>query len=254
VDDNMKERVLEQIEEQHLEPMPTWKFRLSAWLHRSAVALLFVLTALGLAGSVFILVENGTLEDLRLGPRWVRPTFSDFPWQLWLLVIVVGCLAFWFLRRTSRMYRVRRSVLIGALVLAVVLGAGAAYATSVARLTLRWGPGRALFFRGGNPMGNPYGGAVVGMLVVRTTDRWTVGGMMGETWLVIIQEDTYFPDGSDIDLGTIIRIVGPREGMTIRARGIRRVTGMEDFMGPGWPPMDMDPDMMSPGWQAPLDP
>src|SRR5450830_400969 len=107
MDDNMKQKILEQIEEQHLEPTPGWRFRLVRALKHSAVAFLFALTALGLAGSVYILVQNGTLDDLRLGPRWAHPAFFDFPWQLLVVVVVLGILSFVVLRRTARLYRLR---------------------------------------------------------------------------------------------------------------------------------------------------
>src|SRR5450756_266526 len=135
MDDNMKQKILEQIEEQHLEPRATWRFRLERMLKHSAVAFLFALTALGLAGSVYILVQNGTLDDLRLGPRWAHPAFFDFPWQLLVLVVVLGILSFVVLRRTARLYRVARWWLVAALVVAVVDGACCAYATNLTRFT-----------------------------------------------------------------------------------------------------------------------
>src|SRR5450756_1720205 len=142
MDDNMKQKILEQIEEQHLEPRATWRFRLERMLKHSAVAFLFALTALGLAGRVYILVQNGTLDDLRLGPRWAHPAFFDFPWQLLVLVVVFGILSFVVLRRTARLYRVARWWwLVAALVVAVVAGACCAYATNLTRFTFRAGPG-----------------------------------------------------------------------------------------------------------------
>jgi hypothetical protein len=233
MDDELKQKILEQIEEKHLEPRATWRFRLERMLKHSAVAILFALTALGLAGSVYILVENGTLADLRLGPRWARPAFFDFPWQLLVLVVVFGILSFVVLRRTARLYRVARWWLVAALVVAVVAGAGAAYATNLTRFTFRTGPGRELFRRGGNPFGGMEGSAVIGVVRSRTTERWVVDSLTGERWLVIVTEETYFPAGSDIPVGTVVRVVGRRVKTTIYADGIRPVTGMDDMMRPG---------------------
>ena len=232
MDDNMKQKFLEHIEERHLEPTPGWRFRLVRALKHSAVAVLFALTALGLAGSVYILVENGTLADLRLGPRWARPAFFDFPWQLLILVVVLGILSFIVLRRTARLYRVARWWLVAALLVAVVVGAGAAYATNLTGFTFRAGPGRQLFQRGGNPFGGRPGGAVIGVVESRTMQRWVVDSITGEQWLVIITEETYFPAGSDIPVGTVVRVVGRRVKSTIYADGIRPVTGMDDMMDP----------------------
>lgn len=230
MDDNMKQKILEQIEEQHLEPRATWCFRLERALKHSAVAFLFTLTALGLAGSVYILVQNGTLADLRLGPRWTHPDFFDFPWQLLALVVVLGILSFGVLQRTARLYRVARWWLVAALIVAVVAGAGGAYATSLTRLTFRAGPGRELFQHGGNPFGGMMGGAVIGVVTSRTTEQWVVDSLTGERWLVIVTEETYFPAGSDIPLGTVIRVVGRRVKTTITADGIRPMTDMDDMM------------------------
>jgi hypothetical protein len=233
MDDELKQKILEQIEEKHLEPRATWRFRVERALKHSAVAILFALTALGLAGGVYILVENGTLADLRLGPRWAHPAFFDFPWQLLVLVVVFGILSFVVLRRTARLYRVARWWLVAALVVAVVAGAGAAYATNLTRFTFRTGPGRELFRRGGNPFGGMEGSAVIGVVRSRTTERWVVDSLTGERWLVIVTEETYFPAGSDIPVGTIVRVVGRRAKTTIYADGIRPVTGMDDMMRPG---------------------
>jgi hypothetical protein len=230
MNDDLKDRILEQIEEQHLEPRPTWRFRVERALKHSAVAILFALTALGLAGSVYILVENGTLADLRLGPRWGTPALFDFPWQLLVLVLAFGALSFILLRRTARLYRVARLWLVGALVFAVIAGAGTAYATNLTRFTFRTGPGRELFRRGGNPFGGPQGNAVVGIVVSRTTEKWVVDSMTGKRWLVIVTEETYFPAGSNIAAGTVVRIVGRHAKNTIYAIGIRPVTGMDDMM------------------------
>ncbi len=250
MDEDLKEKILGQIEEQHLEPRATWRFRLERMLKHSAVAILFALTALGLAGSVYILVKNGTLDDLQLGPRWVHPAFFDFPWQLLVLVVVFGVLSFIVLRRTARLYRVARWWLVATLVVAVVAGAGAAYATNLTRFTFRTGPGRELFRRGGNPFGGMEGGAVIGVVRSRTTEQWVVDSMTGERWLVIVTEETYFPAGSDIAVGTVVRVVGRHAKTTIYAVGIRPVTGMDDMMdsrdgmmGPG--------GMMSPGILVP---
>ena len=242
--DTMKQKVLEQIEEQHLEPTPGWRFRLVAALRHSAVAILFALTALGLAGSVYILVENGTLADLWLGPRWGRPRFFDFPWQLFLLVLVFGALSFVLLRRTARLYRVARVWLVAALVGAILLGAGAAYASNFTRFTFRTGPGQRLFQHGGNPFGDVRGKAVVGIVQSRTTTRWVVDDLTGQRWLVIVTEDTYFPMGSDIPAGTVVRVVGRRVRTTIYAEGIRPVTEMDELMRPGG-------GMMGPGATVP---
>ena len=233
MDDNMKQKILEQIEEQHLEPTPGWRFRLVRALKHSAVAFLFALTALGLAGSVYILVQNGTLDDLRLGPRWAHPAFFDFPWQLLVLVVVLGILSFVVLRRTARLYRVARWWLVAALIVAVVAGACCAYATNLTRFTFRAGPGQELFRRGGNPFGGMMGGAVIGVVVSRTTQRWVVDSLTGERWLVIVTEETYFPSGSDIPVGTVVRVVGRHQKTTIYAVGIRPVIGMDDMMRPG---------------------
>jgi len=232
MDDDLKQKILEQIEEQHLEPRATWRFRFERMLKHSAVAFLFALTALGLAGSVYILVENGTLDDLRLGPRWGPPAFFDFPWQLLVLVALLGVLSFVVLRRTARLYRVARWWLVAALVAAVMIGAGGAYATNLTRFTFRAGPGRELFQCGGNPFGGMPGGAVIGVVMSRTTERWVVDSLTGERWLVIITEETYFPAGSDIPVGTVVRVVGRRVKTTITADGIRPVTGMDDMMDP----------------------
>ena len=251
MDDNMKQKILEQIEEQHLEPRATWCFGLERALKHSAAAFLFALTALGLAGSVYILVQNGTLADLRLGPRWTHPDFFDFPWQLLVLVVVLGILSFVVLRRTARLYRVARWWLVAALVVAVVAGAGSAYATNLTRFTFRAGPGRELFQRGGNPFGGMMGGAVIGVVVSRTTQRWVVDSLTGERWLVIVTEETYFPAGSDIPVGTVVRVVGRRVKTTITADGIRPITDMDDMMdhpgsmmGPGGM---MGPEILIPG-------
>jgi hypothetical protein len=233
MDDDLKQKILEQIEEQHLEPRATWRFRLEHALKHFAVAFLFALTALGLAGSVYILVQNGTLDDLRLGPRWEHPAFFDFPWQLLVLVVVFGILSFIVLRRTARLYRVARWWLVAALIVAVVAGAGAAYTTNLTRFTFRVGPGQELFRRGGNPFGGMMGGAVIGVVVSRTTQRWVVDSLTGERWLVIVTEETYFPSGSDIPVGTIVRVVGRHQKTTVYAVGIRPVTGMDDMMRPG---------------------
>jgi len=230
MDDDLKDKILGQIEEQHLEPTPGWRFRLARALKHSAVALLFALTALGLAGSVYILVQNGTLADLRLGPKWGPPGLFDFPWQLLVLVAVLGILSFVVLRRTARLYRVARWWLVAALVVAVVAGACGAYATNLTRFTFRAGPGRQLFQRGGNPFGSMHDGAMIGVVVSRTTQRWVVNSLTGERWLVIITEETYFPAGSDIPVGTVVRVVGRRAKTTITADGIRPVTGMDDMM------------------------
>lgn len=240
MDDGMKQKILEQIEEQHLEPTPGWRFRLVRTLKHSAVAVLFALTALGLAGSVYILVQNGTLADLRLGPRWAHPAFFDFPWQLLVLVVLLGILSFVVLRRTARLYRVAKWWLVAVLVVAVVAGAGGAYATSLTRLTFRAGPGRGLFQHGGNPFGGMRGGAVIGVVTSRTTQRWVVDSLTGERWLVIVTEETYFPAGSDIPVGTVVRVVGRRAKNTITAAGIRPVSGMDDMM-------NHHADMMGPG-------
>jgi hypothetical protein len=232
MDDDLKQKILEQIEQQHLEPRATWRFRFERMLKHSAVAILFALTALGLAGSVYILVEDGTLADLWLGPRWARPAFFDFPWQLLVLVLVFGILSFVVLRRTARLYRVARWWLVAALVVAVVAGAGAAYATNLTGLTFRGGAGRELFRRGGNPFGGVQGNAMIGVVASRTTERWVIDSLTGERWLVIVTEETYFPAGSDIPVGTIVRVVGRRVKTTIYADGIRPVTGMDDMMRP----------------------
>lgn len=230
MDDNLKDKILGQIEEQHLEPTPGWRFRLARALKHSAVAILFALTALGLAGSVYILVETGTLYDLRLGPRWEAPRLFDFPWQLLIVVILLGVLSFVVLRRTARLYRIARWWLVLALIVAVVAGAGGAYATNLTGLTFRTGPGRELFRRGGNLFGRVHDGAVIGVVMSRTTRQWVVDSLTGERWLVIITEDTYFPAGSDIPVGTVVRVVGRRARSTITAVGIRPVTGMDDLM------------------------
>ena len=233
MDDNMKQKILEQIEEQHLEPTPGWRFRLMRTLKHSAVAILFALTALGLAGSVYILVQNGTLDDMRLGPLWAHPAFFDFPWQLLVLVVILGILSFVVLRRTARLYRVARWWLVAALIVAVVAGACCAYATNLTLFTFRAGPGQELFRRGGNPFGGMMGGAVIGVVVSRTTQRWVVDSLTGERWLVVVTDETYFPSGSDIHVGTIVRVVGRHQKTTIYAVGIRPVLGMDDMMGPG---------------------
>ena len=230
MNDDLRDKILEQIEEQHLEPRPTWRFRVERALKHSAVAILFALTALGLAGSVYILVENGTLADLRLGPQWGPPGLFDFPWQLLVLAGIFGVLSFIVLRRTARLYRVAKLWLVAALVFAVVLGAGAAYASNLTRFTFRTGPGRQIFQRGGNPFGGMHGNVVIGVVVSRTTEKWVVDGMTGERWLVIVTEKTYFPAGSDIPVGTVVRVVGRRVKNTINADGIRPVTGMDDMM------------------------
>ncbi|MCX6083345.1 MAG: hypothetical protein NT102_00045 [Caldiserica bacterium] len=232
MDEDLKDKILEQIEEQHMEPRATWRFRLERMLKHSAVAILFVLTALGLAGSVYILVQNGTLADLRLGPKWRPPGLFDFPWQLLVLVVALGILSFVVLRRTARLYRVAKWWLVAVLVVAVVAGAGAAYGTNLTRLAFRAGPGRDLFQRGGNPFGGMRDNAVIGVVKTRTTERWVVDSLTGEHWLVIVTEETYFPAGSDIPLGTIVRVVGRRVRTTIYADGIRPVTGIDDMMDP----------------------
>ncbi len=232
MDENLKDKILGQIEEQHLEPRATWRFRVERALKHSAVAILFAFTALGLAGSVYILVENGTLADLRLGPRWGAPALFDFPWQLLVLVAAFGFLSFILLRRTARLYRVARVWLVAALVLAVIAGAGAAYATSLTRFTFRSGPGRELFQRGGNPFGGMRGNVVIGVVISRTTERWVVDSMTGERWLVIVTEETYFPAGSNIPVGTVVRVAGRRAKNTIIADGIRPLMGMDDMMRP----------------------
>src|SRR5450759_706607 len=244
MDDNMKQKILEQIEEQHLDPRATWRFRLERMLKHSAVAFRFAMTPLDLARRGYILVQNGTLDDLRLGPRWAHPAFFDFPWQLLVLVVVFGILSFVVLRRTARLYRVARWWLVAALVVAVVAGAGAAYATNLTRFTLRAGPGQELFRRGGNPFGGMMGGAVIGVIVSRTTQRWVVDSLTGERWLVIVTEETYFPSGSDIPVGMIVRVVGRHLKTTIYAVGIRPVTGMDDMMGTGGM---MGPEILIPG-------
>jgi hypothetical protein len=251
MDDDLKQKILEQIEEQHLEPTPGWRFRLARALKHSAVAFLFALTALGLAGSVYILVQNGTLADLRLGPQWRPPGLFDFPWQLLVLVILLGVLSFIILRRTARLYRIARWWLVAGLVAAVMIGAGGAYATNLTRFTFRAGPGRQLFQRGGNPFGGMMGGAVIGVVTSRTTERWVVDSLTGERWLVIITEETYFPAGSDIPVGTVVRVVGRRVKTTITAEGIRPVTGMDDMMDPrgdrNGPGGRMGPELLVPG-------
>jgi hypothetical protein len=245
MDDDLKQKILEQIEQQHLEPRATWRFRFERTLKHSAVAILFTLTALGLAGSVYILVEDGTLADLWLGPRWARPAFFDFPWQLLVLVLVFGILSFVVLRRTARLYRVARWWLVAALVVAVVAGAGATYATNLTRFSFRTGPGRELFRHGGNPFGGMQGSAMIGIVRSRTTEHWVIDSLTGERWLVIVTEETYFPAGSDIAVGTVVRIVGRRAKSTIYAVGIRPVTGMDDMMQPG---DDMiPPEVLVPG-------
>lgn len=231
MDENLKDKILGQIEEQHLEPTPGWRFRLVSALKHSAVAILFVLTALGLAGSVYILVESGTLYDLRLGPKWGPPCLSDFPWQLLVVVVLLGILSFVVLRRTARLYRVARWWLVLALIVAVAAGAGGAYATNLTGLTFRTGPGRELFRRGGNLFGGMHQGAVIGVVMSRTTRQWVVDSLTGQRWLVIITEETYFPAGSDIPVGTVVRVVGRRAKTTITAVGIRPVTSMDDMMG-----------------------
>jgi hypothetical protein len=242
--DDLKQKILEQIEQQHLEPRATWRFRFERMLKHSAVAILFALTALGLAGSVYILVEDGTLADLQLGPRWARPAFFDFPWQLLVLVVLFGILSFVVLRRTARLYRVARWWLVATLVVAVVAGAGAAYATNLTRFSFRTGPGRELFRRGGNPFGGMQGSAMIGIVRSRTTEHWVIDSLTGKRWLVIVTEETYFPAGSDIAVGTIVRIVGRRAKSTIYAVGIRPVTGMDDMMGPNGM---MGPEILVPG-------
>jgi len=251
--DDLKDKIFEQIEEQHLEPRPTWRFRIERALKHSAVAILFALTVLGLAGSVYILVENGTLADLRLGPQWGFPGLFDFPWQLLVLAGTFGVLSFVVLRRTARLYRIARLWLVAALVFAVVLGAGAAYATNLTRFTFRTGPGRQLFQRGGNPFGGTRGNAVIGVVVSRTTETWVVDGMTGDRWLVIVTEKTYFPAGSNIAVGTVVRVVGQRVKNTINADGIRPVTGMDDMMRSRHGGMGPD-GMMSPEVLTPIAP
>jgi len=246
MNEGLKQKILEEIEEEHLAPRPSWWFRLRRTLKHSAVAFLFVVTALGLAGSVFILVENGTLADLWLGPRWASPQFFDFPWQLLLLVLVLGILSFFVLRSTSRLYRISRGWLVAALIAAVVVGAGAAYASNLTRVTFRTGPGRELFRRGGNLWGDNRGTAIVGVLTSRTTEQWVVDSLTGERWLVIVTQETYFPEGSDIPVGTIVRVIGKRVRSTIHARGIRPVPDMHDMMD-----QDFMWEMMHPGTTPP---
>jgi len=132
-----------------------------------------------------------------------------------------------------------------------VAGAGSAYATNLTRFTFRAGPGRELFQRGGNPFGGMMGGAVIGVVVSRTTQRWVVDSLTGERWLVIVTEETYFPAGSDIPVGTVVRVVGRRVKTTITADGIRPITDMDDMMdhpgsmmGPGGM---MGPEILIPG-------
>lgn len=228
--EDLKQKIMEEIEEEHLEPRPSWWFRLMRTLKHSIVAILFVLTATGLSFSVYILVANGTLADLWMGPRWLRPRFFDFPWQLLLLVVLFGFLSFIALRGTARLYRISRGWLILALVGVVIAGAGAAYAGNLPRVTFRTGPGRELFRRGGNLWGEDMGNAVVGVVTSRTTEQWVVDGITGERWLVIVTQETYFPEGSDIPVGTIVRIVGPHIRTTIHAVGIRPVPSMHDLM------------------------
>jgi len=85
---------------------------------------------------------------------------------------------------------------------------------------------------------------VIGVVRSRTTERWVVDSLTGERWLVIVTEETYFPAGSDIPLGTVVRVVGRRAKTTIYADGIRSVTGMDDMMDPR-------DRMMSPGGMMP---
>jgi len=157
------------------------------------------------------------------------------------------------LRRTARLYRIARLWLVAALVFAVVLGAGAAYATNLTRFTFRTGPGRQLFQRGGNPFGGTRGNAVIGVVVSRTTETWVVDGMTGDRWLVIVTEKTYFPAGSNIAVGTVVRVVGQRVKNTINADGIRPVTGMDDMMRSRHGGMGPD-GMMSPEVLTPIAP
>ena len=62
---------------------------------------------------------------------------------------------------------------------------------------------------------------------------------------------TYFPAGSDIPVGTVVRVVGRRAKTTINADGIRPVTGMDDMMDPRGGMMGpggmMDPEIIIPG-------
>jgi len=244
MNDELKDRILEQIQEQHLEPRPSWWFRLRGTVKHFAVAILFALAALGLAGCIYILVENGTLADLRLGPQWARPAFFDLPWQLLVLTVVLGVMSFALLRHTARLYRVARGWLITGLIVAVVAGAGAAYATSLTRYAFRTGPGRQFFAHGGNPFWSPRSGAVVGIVVSRTTKRWAVDGMTGQRWLVIVTKKTYFPAGSDIPVGTVVRVIGRRAQNTIYADGIRPIAGLDDMMRPGGSGMTRPGDTM----------
>ena len=89
-----------------------------------------------------------------------------------------------------------------------------------------------LFQCGGNPFGGTHGNAVIGVVASRTTERWVVDSMTGARWLVIVTEETYFPAGSNIPVGTVVRVVGRRAKSTIYADGIRLVTGMDDMMNP----------------------
>jgi len=95
------------------------------------------------------------------------------------------------------------------------------------------------------------GGAVIGVVTSRTTERWIVNSLTGERWLVIVTEETYFPAGSDIDVGTVVRVVGRRVKTTIYAVGIRPMTGMDDMMDPRdgmmGPGDMMGPEVLVPG-------
>jgi len=223
---NIQDRVLASIRSGEIKMRPRWRFLLRATLILLGVIMLILSVIYLVSFILFMLRATGLSYEPLLGLRGWYNLVVSLPWILILLAMVFIVVLELLVRRYAFAYR--RPLLYSILSIVVVVTGGSLLVATTPmhyRLSRFVARHQAPFFAEfyGGMRHKRFPGISRGVLGGAATNTIFLITPEGETLQALISPETLLPIDELPNASASILIVGPREGMNIRAFGIRLI-------------------------------
>jgi hypothetical protein len=243
---SVQQNVLAIIEAGQVKMRPRWHFVLQTALMVTGIVL--AVLALLFTGSfiVFLLQQNGAWFAPAFGGHGLVELFLALPLIFIAIAIVFIILLQILVRRYEFGYG--RPVLYSVIGITIFVVAGSF-------LIAQTGLHEGLFMRAQNQHLPIAGGfyrqfgepdvdhLITGIITKKTDNGFIMVGHHNEEYTVTFTADTQFPQGSDLEIGKAVVVLGDRDDNNITADGVEKVDGREDlFRRPMEEHMEMHSD------------
>ena len=231
--DKIKKDIRDAIEIGKLSMRPRWHFLLRTVLMLIGIVLVLSVVFYIVSFVIFSLHENGVLFIPIFGSRAWLEFFISLPWILILLsFLFIGVLEL-LVRKFSFGYR--QPLLYTAIgIILIASGGGVLLAKTSFQKTLfsasernQLPPFARKIYRGFRP--GPLHKVHIGTIEKMTKDGFFLKNRRGDALRIVVNPETRFPLGTEIEEGDNVVIFGPREKDMVQAIGIRKAPDDSDI-------------------------